>query len=168
MNYTIKINKTILKEIINHSKKNKFVEIGGYLLGKNIIYDDGIIIIVNGIYYEKNRFGSENRFNFSPLYLYNAIEFAKINKMMIVGNYHSHAQYPALFSNDDRIMESKMKNNTCAIIYSLVENRLIGDIIINNNIFIKSRITLFGNEDLENKINIEKKSDYKSLTYKLH
>lgn len=167
MNCTIKINKTILKQIINHSKQHEFIEVGGYILGKNTIYDDGIIIEVNGIYYENNRFGSENRFNFSPLYLSNAIEFAKINKISIVGNYHSHAQYPALFSDDDRIMESKMKNNTCAIIYSPIENKLIGD-IISNGLFIKSRITLFGYENLEDKINIEKRSDHKSLIRKLN
>ena len=151
MNSVIKINSQVLNEIITHCNINPNLECGGYLYGfYNNNYDNQIITI-NGIYYEKV-FGTENSFIFSPLYklraIHKASEIYRINGGRLIGCYHSHANYPAIFSPTDRILEKRYASNKACLIYSPIDRELIGDIITFSDIY-KARITVINSDNLE-------------------
>lgn len=128
MKSIIKINAKILDLLINHCHIDTNLECGGYLYGNYEKINKTNIININGIYGEKI-FGKEDYFNFSPLYEARAKDFEKQINLPIIGCYHSHGKYPAIFSYEDRILETHYMKNNAALIYSPIENKLIGDII---------------------------------------
>lgn len=150
MNSVIKIDSQVLDEIINHCNINKDLECGGYLFGFYKNNYDNQIITINGIYYEKV-FGTENTFTFSSLYNLRARALEKIsikNGSRLIGCYHSHANYPAIFSPTDRILEKRYASNKACLIYSPIDKELIGDIITFNYIY-EARITVVNKDNLE-------------------
>lgn len=145
----IKINRFVLKDIIMQSLKKANLERCGYLMGSKIINEDEILIIINGVYHDP-RYYSEDACNFSILRLYEAKSYAESLGLTVVGNYHSHGNYPAIFSLCDREMQMNFNNNECTLIYSPFENKLIGDIVTTDNNVIPSRITFFGDKNIYN------------------
>ncbi|MBQ6282768.1 MAG: Mov34/MPN/PAD-1 family protein [Bacilli bacterium] len=148
----IKINDMVLDELIKHCNINPNLECGGYLYGryKSTYTDD--IITITGIYYERI-FGTENRFTFSPLYKMRAInkgkEIYRINGSKFIGCYHSHGKYRAQFSDVDRCMEIEhYRSNKAALIYSPIEDKLIGDIITSSKIS-EARITVISCDEFD-------------------
>lgn len=146
----IKINDMVLDTLIGHCHMNPNLECGGYLFGRyKSTYTDSIITIT-GIYYEKI-FGTENHFTFSPLYKMRALskekEIFRINGSKFIGCYHSHGKYIAKFSDVDRCMEiGHYRSNKAALIYSPIEDKLIGDIIAHDSIS-EARITVISCEE---------------------
>lgn len=147
----IKINGQILDEIIKHCNVNKELECGGYLFGRfKNTYTDSIVTIT-GIYYEKV-FGTEDHFTFSPLYKMRAMnkskEIYRINGSKFIGCYHSHGKYVAQFSDIDRAMElNHYCSNKVALIYSPIEDKLIGDIITSSREIREARITVINTDE---------------------
>ncbi len=151
MNAIIKIHSDICNLITSHSKIDKTRECGGFLFGKYYENYDNIIVIVNGIYYERI-FGSKNRFEFSQLYYNNAVKFGKsmqesMKNFKLIGCYHSHAECPLYFSDEDRNLERFFGKKTCSLIYSPITNKLIGDVITNELISIPARITIYNKKN---------------------
>lgn len=140
MNSVIKIDVKILDEIVKHALINPTLECGGYLFGKYNSNYDNQTIDINGIYYEKI-FGSKKRFVFSPSYKYRALCFGNNIGRDFIGCYHSHGEYPAIFSDVDRKMELYYASNKTALIYSPSENKIVGDIITYSNIY-EARISV--------------------------
>lgn len=146
----IKINDLVLDTLIEHCNMNPNLECGGYLFGKYKSTCTDKIVTITGIYYEKI-FGTENHFTFSPLYKMRALskgkEIYRINGSKFIGCYHSHGKYIAQFSDVDRCMEiSHYRSNKAALIYSPIENKLIGDIVTHDSIN-EARITVISQED---------------------
>ena len=104
MNSIIKINARILDEIVKHSLIKRNLECGGFLFGNYQTNYGNQIINIEAIYYER-LFGTENKFVFSPAYKYRALCYGKSIRSSFIGCYHSHANYPAIFSSVDRKME---------------------------------------------------------------
>jgi proteasome lid subunit RPN8/RPN11 len=149
MNAVIKINMSVCQQMIKHIHLDVNRECGGYLFGYFNQSNGNIQIVVNGLYYER-RWGKENSFLFSPLYEYNAKKcFESFNnaQLRMIGCYHSHAQYPAVFSAEDRELQRYWDNNQCTLIYSPKTREMIGD-IITNGLVIPARITVFGQGEL--------------------
>jgi proteasome lid subunit RPN8/RPN11 len=150
VNAIIKIHKVVIQQLIKHACMDVYRECGGYLLGTFRESDNNIQFIIYGIYYEK-RLGSETSFLFSPIYEYNATRYQESqnnSNLQLIGSYHSHAQYPAIFSPEDRVLQQHWGTSKCTLIYSPKTNELIGDIMTSNGISISSRITLFGQEEM--------------------
>lgn len=152
MNSVIKLHVKVLDEIITHCNIDKHLECGGYLYGNYKKSFDNQIITINGIYYEKV-FGTENGFNFSPMYKLRAKtrekEIFRQYGSRLIGCYHSHAEYKAKFSDVDRKLEMlHYSSNKSALIYSPIDEELIGDIITFNAIH-EARITLINQDEVE-------------------
>src|SRR5574344_1259828 len=128
MESVIKIDAKVVDEIVEHSLRHKELECGGYLLGNYNRSYDGQLLIINDIYKEF-RVGEENTFVFATEYKKNAVEYANDTNQRIIGCYHSHGKYKAKFSKTDRFLELLYAKNNAALIYSPIENKLIGDII---------------------------------------
>ncbi len=149
----IKIRGMILDELIKHCNINPNLECGGYLFGKFKNTDTDTIVTINGIYYEQI-FGREDHFTFSPLYKARALnrgkEIYRLNGSKFIGCYHSHGKYPALFSDTDRIMEIlHYTSNKAALIYSPMEDKLIGDIVTSTKEIRAARITVINQEEFD-------------------
>ena len=48
----------------------------------------------------------------------------------VIGNFHSHGEYPAIFSKEDKIMEENSPNNFCHLTYSPKYEEINGEIHI--------------------------------------
>lgn len=149
----IKINDMVLDRLIEHCNMNPYLECGGYLFGKYRNTYTDTIVTITGIYYEKV-FGTEDHFTFSPLYKMRALnkgkEIYRINGAKFIGCYHSHGQYVAKFSDTDRIMEIlHYSSNKAALIYSPIEDKLIGDIVTSTKELKEARITVIGQDEFD-------------------
>lgn len=124
------INELIIDVIIEHTLINPDLECGGYLYG-NIINDNNLWkVYVDSCYYEKNRIGKETEYNFSLLYEINAKNYSFQNNLNLIGCYHSHGNYNAIFSDVDRnILEKYWSSNKIVMIYSPSYNKLICDFV---------------------------------------
>ena len=147
MNSIIKIESTIVDEIVKHCNINPYLECGGYLYGTRTVSYGNQIFLIDGIYYEKI-FGTEDKFTFSPLYNFRAEYYGMTSGNEIIGCYHSHGKYKAQFSGTDRKLELYYASNKVALIYSPSENKLIGDIITDSNIY-ESRCTITNSKKLK-------------------
>lgn len=56
----------------------------------------------------------------------------------VIGNFHSHGEYPAIFSKEDKIMEENSPNNFCQY------EEINGEIHIDGKKTAKARVTFFG------------------------
>jgi len=148
MNAVIKIKKDVLDTIVYHANLNNTLECGGYLYGYSKKTVDGIEIIVVDVYAEKI-LGQHNSFNFDPNYERRAIYYLNENwwglnkKIALIGNYHSHGKYKALFSKEDRKAQEMWMNNRIALLYSPKYNEIIGDIIRKDGSVLQARVTSY-------------------------
>jgi len=148
MDGVIRIYREVLNELIKHCNIDREVECGGYLYGNYKKGKDSHAITINAIYSEEI-FGTENKFNFPLSYEFRAKEYGKQIGRELIGCYHSHGNYPAIFSHQDRILETHYMNNNTALIYSPIEDKLIGDIITTEGIVYSSRIIIIDSQNLD-------------------
>jgi proteasome lid subunit RPN8/RPN11 len=156
MNAVIKIHEIIYDEIIKHANYNPTKECGGYLFGYCNKNDYKIELLVTDIYYERI-IGKEASFFFGLVYGNKAINYMHSQNNLgrpikLIGCYHSHGIYPALFSEADRILEKAWSGNRAVIIYSPSDKQMIGDIISDTGIIIPARVTTYNNEKAYQKI----------------
>jgi proteasome lid subunit RPN8/RPN11 len=161
----IKLHEAIENEIVKHTLINSELECGGYLYGCTKKTQDGIEVIVTDVYYEK-LFGTDSHFVFGISYFSHAKNYLYEQRnlgrnIMLIGCYHSHGIYPAIFSEEDRILQKSWTGNQITIIYSPKYNELVGDVITNLGEVIEARITTFGKDvyDLSCIPNIAKIND---------
>jgi proteasome lid subunit RPN8/RPN11 len=143
----IKLHKKVYEGIINHAHLNCELECGGYLFGYSKRVENGIEVIVTDIYYEEI-FGTDRSFNFNLSYgvrakAYQYSEQQKGRTIRLLGCYHSHGNYPAVFSDEDRLLQRVWAGNQATIIYSPGCNEWAGDIIRRDGNVIPARITTF-------------------------
>lgn len=94
--------------------KNPYKETGMYLIG-NTCKDSitGVPIILITDVYSEERQGTASNFEFTTDYQINAVKYVKKNHSgaHIIGNAHSHAQFPAFWSSvDDEMMLQAREN----------------------------------------------------------
>lgn len=150
MNAVIKLHKHIYEAIINHAHMDSKLECGGYLYGYSKRTENGMEVIVTDIYYEKI-FGTDCSFKFNLLYearakAYQYSEQLRGRKIHLVGCYHSHGDYPAIFSPEDRLLQRFWAGNQITIIYSPGYNEIIGDLIRCTGEVTQARITTFDSD----------------------
>ena len=153
MRAVIKLHEIVSDAIVNHTLINSELECGGYLYGCTKRTQDGIEVIVTDAYYEKI-FGTESHFVFgisyfsrAKNYLYEQCNLGR--NIRLIGCYHSHGIYPALFSQEDRYLQKSWVGNQTTIIYSPKYNEMVGDVITRDGEAIEARITTF-NKDVYN------------------
>jgi proteasome lid subunit RPN8/RPN11 len=97
----------VLKKIKNHIFTKPDIECGGYLIGELRWSDDGqnVIGYADDVFHDDS-VGTEAQFVFSSQYGLKAYSYClKINgSRKIIGNYHSHGNLGAFFSDTDRGM----------------------------------------------------------------
>ncbi|MDD2203091.1 MAG: Mov34/MPN/PAD-1 family protein [Bacilli bacterium] len=147
MKAVIKLHETVFEAIINHTFINSELECGGYLYGCTKKTQDGIEVIVTDVYYEK-LFGTDSSFTFGLSYFLRAKNYLYEQRnlgrnIMLIGCYHSHGIYPAVFSEEDRNLQKSWTGNQATIIYSPKYNEMVGDVITNYGEVIEARITTF-------------------------
>lgn len=89
-----KINKTIIDDIIKHSKADAPIEACGYLLGK-----EGSITLSLPM---TNLDKSGEHFTFVPEEQFQALKKSRELGLKLVGVYHSHPESPARPSDEDK------------------------------------------------------------------
>lgn len=137
----IRMDNRIKKAMIYHTLEDSNRECGGFLYGNYYQNADDIFCDIDGIYYEKI-FGNENEFHFNFSYIVNALNVQKqLEPQLLMGTYHSHGQYPAVFSEIDRNQLQKYFGpNKITMIYSPRYSQLIGEFMDENNISHKAKI----------------------------
>lgn len=108
----LKIYHSVYEEIIKHAVRDVPYEACGYLLGRNDI--------ISIAYKMTNVDKSAEHFTFEPAEQFNAIKFARENKLEIAGVYHSHPDTPARPSEED--IKLAYDPDIYHIIVSLVSN----------------------------------------------
>lgn len=110
----IKIPKTIIEKIIEHSKIDFPIEACGYLIGN----DDTVIDIIKMTNTDK----SNEHFTFDPKEQFNAVKYARQKGAKLIAVYHSHPASPARMSQED----IRFANDTSMkyLIYSVSEDKL--------------------------------------------
>lgn len=145
MEYIIKIHRDIIKQIIDFANINPYLECGGYLIGEIKEHENQINFIISAIFLDENQ-GTKNRYCFFELtrkYLENYCK-TNMSNYKVIGNFHSHGEYHAIFSKEDKIMEENSPNNYCHLIYSPKYNEITCEIHIDGKRIVKPRITFFG------------------------
>ena len=137
----IRFAEEIKNAMIKHTLKECDKEVGGFLYGNIHRENDDIFFDVDALYYE-DQVGSDNEFNFRLSYIYNAKKTLKnLKSQLLLGTYHSHGKYPAIFSNVDREQLQKyFGSNKITIIYSPGYGQLIGEYMDENGTSHKAKI----------------------------
>lgn len=127
--------------MIYHALENPTRECGGFLYGNCLWGTHDIFCDINGIYYEK-KYGSKCEFCFDPLYILHALEVSKqLSSQLLMGTYHSHGQYPAIFSEVDRNqLQKHFGPNKITMIYSPKYSQLVGEFMDEKLCSHKARI----------------------------
>lgn len=119
MKSVVIMNLNVSEAIIKHSYMDEFNECGGYLLGHVKEIQGVLHFYVEQMYCETNIKGTNNEFKFPLFYESRAITFAKQKNMEVIGCYHSHAQYPSIFSDVDKnVLEPHWASNKLCMIFS--------------------------------------------------
>lgn len=120
--------KKLKLEIIKHCLEIPCKECDGFIYGNIIKENENIFCDVNGIYYER-RYGSDCEFNFGLSYICNAKNQIK-QFGSLIGTYHSHGVYPAIFSEVDRKkLQQYFGPNKITMIYSPTYSNFIGEFL---------------------------------------
>lgn len=137
----IRMDNKIKGIMIYHALKDPTRECGGFLYGNCFQDDNDIFCDIKGIYYEK-LFGSKCEFCFGLSYIVNALKIAnQFESQLLMGTYHSHGQYPAIFSDIDRNQLQKYFGpNKITMIYSPKYSQLVGEFMDENYVSHKARI----------------------------
>lgn len=147
MEYRIKIDREVMNQIITHANEYPTFERGGYLIGKKKNTEVGKLFIVSAIYCDEF-IGSENRYLFANNTRNSIDDYCKkyLKGLKVIGNYHSHGKYPAIFSSEDIQMTASSPADYCQIIYSPAYNELVGKIHLQNDIIVDAKITFIGRD----------------------
>ena len=145
MEFIIKIHRETFKQIIDFANSNPFLECGGYLIGKIKENENQMTFIITAAFLDENQ-GTKNRYHFFELTRKYLEEYCKVHmkNYKIIGNFHSHGEYQAIFSKEDKIMEENSPNNFCHLIYSPKYEEINGEIHIDGKKTAKARVTFFG------------------------
>lgn len=137
----IKFYKEIKLEMIKHCMEVPSKECGGFLYGNIIKKNEDIFCEVDAIYYER-RYGSDCDFNFALSYIYNAKkQLENLKSQYLIGTYHSHGLYPAIFSEVDRNqLQPYFGTNKITMIYSPAYSKLVGEYLDLNDESKKTKI----------------------------
>lgn len=137
----IRIDNKVKKAMISHALEDPNRECGGFLYGNYHRNNNDIFCDINGLYYEKI-FGSENEFHFNFSYIVNAQAVLKqLESQSLMGTYHSHGQYPALFSETDRKqLQRYFGSNKITMIYSPGYSQLIGEFMDEDMVSHRTKI----------------------------
>lgn len=129
----LEISKTEMKKIREHAEKEYPKECCGVLLGNKHQTK------VQEIYQARNVDTTDRQklhFVINPLELYRVEKEAEKRKMEIIGFYHSHADYPAVLSEEDKssmlsqclYMVVSVENGVCTDIKSYRKTRFSGNV----------------------------------------
>lgn len=141
MLYYIRFSDKIKKMLIKHTFENPTKECGGFLYGSLSEEGDKLFCDVDAIYYE--RFcGTDCKFVFGLNYVNRAKRYGLENGFnSIIGTYHSHGQYPAIFSDVDRNeLQKYFGANKITVIYSPKYSQIVGDFLDRDGISHKAKI----------------------------
>lgn len=132
---------TVKLKMINHMLYNPNKECGGFLYGNLCRFENDTLCNVNDIYYEKI-LGGDHDFNFRLSYIVNAKNMLKnLKSELLLGTYHSHGQYQAIFSDVDRNeLQRYFGPNKITLIYSPRYSHLIGEFMDENGVSHKAKI----------------------------
>jgi proteasome lid subunit RPN8/RPN11 len=107
------VTEDVMKRIKSHVFTKPEIECGGYLIGRLQCSDDkqNVIGYVEDIYHDDS-VGSTAQFVFTAQYGLKAYSYCSktyknedgVSLKKIIGNYHSHGNFNAFFSNTDRVM----------------------------------------------------------------
>lgn len=141
MLYYIRFSDKIKRLMIKHTFEDPTKECGGFLYGNLIRKDDCVICDIDAIYYEK-RYGSDSEFKFGFSYICNAYKMEKeFDSMQLLGTYHSHGNYPSVFSDIDRIdLQKFFGKNKVTLIYSPRYSHLVGEFMDEDGKSYKAKI----------------------------
>lgn len=128
MYYCIRFSDKVRKALIDHTMKDPSRECGGFVYGKTWRTENGVVCDIDAIYYEDKK-GTASKFVFDPIYIRNGLKAAwKLDGVNFMGTYHSHGQYPAKFSKEDREgLQKYFGTGRVTLIYSPKYKHLIGE-----------------------------------------
>ena len=130
------IKEEIIEILINHCCIDEYLECGGFLFGQIIDNDEYFKIYVDGIYYDSNERGTDISYYFSFISRIRAESWGIKNGYQLIGCYHSHGKYNAIFSEVDRnVLEKKWNSNKLVMIYSPSYNKLVCDFVTNSKTY---------------------------------
>ena len=140
--YYIRFSEKIKKMLIEHTFMNPTKECGGFLYGNVIKDNNNYFCDVDAIFFDKNKVGTDNGFVFSFSYVTSALAMTKrFDSMELVGTYHSHGNYPAIFSDVDReSLQKYFGENKITVIYSPKYSQLVGEFMDNDGVTHKTKI----------------------------
>lgn len=115
------MDKSVVNKINALIHRDPFHECGGIFIG-NVSADQVTgkhTVHVHDLYFEE-RLGTGSTFEFTTDYLMNAVKYVKKNcpEYHIVGNIHSHAQFQAFWSGQDKEMMSQARDNSFYMVVS--------------------------------------------------
>lgn len=141
MLYYIRFSNIIKETMIKHTFEDSTKECGGFLYGKLSESGNKLLCDVDAIYYEPLR-GNDCKFVFGLSYINRARDYGlKEGFDPIIGTYHSHGQYPAVFSDDDRnALQKYFGINKITVIYSPKYSQIVGDFLDKDGISHKAKI----------------------------
>lgn len=142
MKYYIRFSDKIKRIMIKHTFDDPSRECGGFLFGsiERDLENECVYCDVDGIYYEK-RFGNDHEFNFGFTYIRNAYKAQQTLDKELIGTYHSHGRYPAVFSDIDRNnLQKFFGENKITIVYSPKYSHLVGEYMDEDGKSYKAKI----------------------------
>lgn len=141
MLYYIRFSDKIKRMMIDHTFKDPTKECGGFLFGNLTRTLDSVFCDIDAIYYE-DRYGSDAKFTFGYTYIRNAKKAGRnFDSMQLMGTYHSHGQYPAVFSDVDRNeLQKYFGANRVTLIYSPKYSHLVGEFLDTDGKSYKAKI----------------------------
>jgi proteasome lid subunit RPN8/RPN11 len=138
--YYIRFSENIKNMMIEHTLLNPTKECGGFLYGNVSNLDDDVFCDVDGIYYE-DKVGTDRKFIFGLAYVCRALKKMDLLNMDILGSYHSHGNYPAVFSDEDRDnLQKFFSSNKITIVYSPKYDQIVGEYMDNNFVCHEAKI----------------------------
>lgn len=128
MYYCIRFSPLIRDVLIDHAMKDPSKECGGFVYGKTWRTENGVMCDIDAIYYEDYK-GTHNKFVFTPSYIKRgSTKVWKSDDISFIGTYHSHGNYPATFSPEDReCLQKYFGVGKVTLIYSPKYKNLIGE-----------------------------------------
>lgn len=138
--YYIRFSKKIKEMLINHTLMNPDKECGGFLYGNISVIDNNLFCDVDGIYFE-DKVGTEDKFVFGFSYICRGLKKMDELNMDIVGSYHSHGNYPAILSDDDRKnLQKFFGSGKITVVYSPKYKEIVGEYMDYDSVCHKTKI----------------------------
>lgn len=136
----IRFNENIKKIMLEHTFARPDRECGGFLYGRINKIKEDIFCDIDAIYYE-HLYATNSEFVFRCSYINNGIEFSKLLNQNLIGTYHSHGIYPAVFSDIDREkLQKYFGPGKLTVVYSPKYSQLVGEYLDHDGISKKAKI----------------------------